>query len=110
MIEFINTYGMNILFVALVAIGGAVGLLLGRYLNTETKQIIAKNAMAFVEQTIKDLHGEDKMLKALEVAAQLLAKKGIKFDASEMRILIEAALGEFNSAVNKSAGAEIATE
>ena len=110
-IEIINTYGPALLDLLLTIIFSAIGILLGRYLNTELKQTIARNAMLFVEQTVKDLHGEDKMLKALNVAAQLLAKWKIKFDAKEMRTLIEAALGAFNNGVNKGAGVTIvATE
>ena len=63
--------------------------------------------MLFVEQTVKDLHGEEKMMEALKVAAQLLAKWKIKFDAKEMRTLIEAALGAFIKGLNKGVGAVI---
>ena len=110
-IEIINAYGPAMLKLLMLAIFGAAGVLLGRFLNTQTKQIIAKNAMLFVEQTVKDLHGEDKMQEALKAASLLLAKVKIKFDAQEMRTLIEAALGAFNNGVNKGAGAQIvATE
>lgn len=110
-IEIINAYGPAMLKLLMLAIFGAAGVLLGRFLNTQTKQIIAKNAMLFVEQTVKDLHGEDKMQEALKAASLLLAKVKIKFDTQEMRTLIEAALGAFNNGVNKGAGAQIvATE
>lgn len=110
-IEMVNTYAPAMTNLMALAIFGALGLLLGRFLNTATKQIIAKNAMLFVEQTFKDLHGEDKMMKALQAASRMLARIKIKFDAAEMRDLIEAALGAFNNGVNKGAGAQIvATE
>ena len=109
--EIFNLYAPAIAKLLAIAVFGALGILLGRLLNTEVKQTIAKNAMLFVEQTVKDLHGEDKMLEALKVAQQLLAKWKIKLDVKEMRILIEAALGAFNQGVNKGAGAQIvATE
>ena len=38
---------------------------------------------------------------ALETAAALLKKKGITFDAEEMKVLIEAAVSEFNDAFHK---------
>ena len=106
----LETYLPDILMLLLVAVMGAVGVFAGRYLNTEVKQIIAKNAMLFVEQTVRDLHGEDKMKAALEKASKLLAKHHIKFDVEEMRTLIEAALGAFNKSLNHSAGAEIVAE
>ena len=110
MAEFLNMYGSEIIGIFMLVVFGAIGLLLGRFLDTETKQVIARNAMLFVEQTIRDLHGEDKMSLALNEASNLLAKKHIKFDADEMRTLIEAALAEFNKNVNKASGAEIFME
>ena len=50
---------------------------------------------------METLHGADRLTKALETAESLLKKKGIDFDAEEMRILIEAALAEFNDAFKK---------
>ena len=107
MFEIINTYLPDLLMLVLVAAMATVGMFAGRYLNTEVKQIIARNAMLFVEQTVRDLHGEDKMKAALEKASKLLAKHHIKFDAEEMRTLIEAALGAFNKSLNQSAGVRI---
>lgn len=107
LIEIINTYGPALAKLLNLIIFGAIGIMFGKFLNTEVKQTIAKNAMLFVEQTVKDLHGEEKMMEALKVAAQLLAKWKIKFDAKEMRTLIEAALGAFNKGLNKGAGAVI---
>ena len=110
-IEIINTYGPALTNLLLIIIFGAIGITFGKFLNTEVKQTIARNAMLFVEQTFKDLHGEEKMMEALKVAAQLLAKLKIKFDAKEMRTLIEAAVGAFNKGLNKGAGVQIvATE
>lgn len=110
-IEIINTYGPALTNLLLIIIFGAIGITFGKFLNTEVKQTIAKNAMLFVEQTVKDLHGEEKMMAALKVAAQLLAKWKIKCDVKEMRTLIEAAVGAFNNGLNKGAGVQIvATE
>ena len=87
-IEIINTYGPALMNLLLIIIFGAIGITFGKFLNTEVKQTIARNAMLFVEQTFKDLHGEEKMMAALKVAAQLLAKWKIKCDAKEMRLLL----------------------
>lgn len=101
---FINTYGNQIMLAILCAVFGLLGMvaknLAARFLDNETKRTIAKMAAQFVEQAWKDLHGADKLHKALEAAETLLAKQGIKFDADEMKILIEAAVGEFNEAFN----------
>ncbi len=92
----ISTYGSQILLTILCIIGSACGILARKFLNTETKRRVAKIAVMAVEQVFKNLHGQAKMEQALEYAAELLARYGIKFNAQEMRILLEAALGEFN--------------
>ena len=105
--EFINTYGMEILYAALTAIAGYIGLVIKelatKYLNDKTKQAIAKTAVQFVEQVYKDLHGEEKLDKALVAFSDMLAEKGIGVTDLEMRVLIEAAVAEFNEAFKKKA-------
>lgn len=106
MLEIINAYGTQIIRAILVALAGGLGTfvatLAGKYINTEIKRTVAKVAAQFAEQVWNALHGEEKMQKALEAAASLLKKYGVKFDATEMRILIEAAVGEFNEVFAKS--------
>ena len=104
--EFINQYGMEILYAIITAIAGYIGLvvkdLCTKYINDKTKAAVAKTAVQFVEQVYKDLHGEEKLDAALSAAAEMLAEKGITVSDLEMRVLIEAAVGEFNNAFNKS--------
>ena len=109
---YVYSYGMHIIGLLLVAVAGCLGLglrnCLSRWvkaesnrLDSETKANIAKTVVAFVEQVWKDLHGQDKLLKALDKARELLAKRGIPFDANEMATLIEAAVAEFNEVFRK---------
>ena len=104
-VEFINTYGVQLMYMALTAIAGYIGIvaknLFTKYINDKTKATVAKNAVKFVEQVYKDLHGEDKLNKALEAASEMLAEKGITVTQLELRVLIEAAVAEFNEAFNK---------
>ena len=99
--EFINTF----LHAILTAIAGYIGIvvkaLVTKYLNDKTKQAVAKTAVQFVEQVYKDLHGEDKLDKALAAFSEMLAEKGITVTDLEMRVLIEAAVAEFNEAFKK---------
>ena len=108
--EFINLYGMEILFTIATAIAGYVGLvvknLFKKYFNDKTKQTVAKKAVQFVEQVYKDLHGEEKLNAALSAASEMLLEKGITVSDLEMRVLIEAAVGEFNKAFDKIAEPE----
>lgn len=84
-------------------LGSAAKKLCKKYLNDNTKKAIAKAVVLFVEQVYKELHGKEKLQKALERASELLAEKGIKFSALEMETLIEAAVAEFNKAFEKPA-------
>lgn len=108
--EFVNQYGLQILYTIITAIAGYVGLVIKnlctKYINDKTKQNVAKSAVQFVEQVYKDLHGEDKLSAALNAASEMLAEKGITITDLEMRVLIEAAVSEFNDAFNKTTAKE----
>ena len=99
-LEIINTYGAEIIGTLLVAIAGIFGMIMKRIaeraLDTPVKQQLAMIAVQFVEQTYKDLHGEAKLNAALNTFADLLREKKINASVTEMRIMIEAAVAEFN--------------
>lgn len=103
--EFINQYGTTILYAVVTFIGGYIGIVLKnlytKYINDKTKQAVAKAAVQFVEQVYKDLHGEEKLNEALVAAEEMLAEKGITISALELRVLVEAAVAEFNDAFHK---------
>ena len=109
--NFISEYGTTILYAILTAIGGYLGIwakkLYTKYVNDKTKQAVAKTVVQAVEQLYKDLRGEEKLEKALEAAADMLAERGIAVTDLELRILIEAAVGEFNKAFEKDPAADI---
>jgi len=104
--QFINQYGMEILRVIVFAIAGYVGIvaknLCTKYINDKTKKAVAKTVVQFVEQVYKNLHGEEKLSAALSAASEMLAEKGIHVSDLEMRVLIEAAVAEFNGAFEKT--------
>ena len=104
--EFINNYGTEILFAILTFVGGYVGLwaksIADKYINDKQKKAVAKTVVQFVEQVYKDLHGEEKLNAALSTASDMLAEKGITVTDLEMRVLIEAAVAEFNGAFTQN--------
>ena len=108
--EFINLYGTQTLEAILVAIFGCFGLVMkhmaAKYLNDDTKRTLAKTVVCFVEQVYKDLHGHEKLQMAMKVLSDQLAEKNIKITGTEMKILIEAAVAEFNEAFKKPVNAE----
>lgn len=99
-LEIINTYGVEIIGTLLVALAGIFGMVMKRIaekvLDTPVKMQLAKIAVQFVEQMYKDLHGKDKLDAALKTLSDLLAEKKIYATEAEMRVLIEAAVAEFN--------------
>ena len=103
--EFINNYGLQLLYMAITAIAGYIGIviknLVTNFLNDKKKLTVAKTAVQYVEQVYKDLHGEEKLKKALKAASDMLAEKNITITELEMRVLIEAAVAEFNNAFKK---------
>lgn len=111
MIEyFVNIYGDQILMLLLTAFLGSLGYaakkIYARHINDDTKRAVAKTVVQFVEQVWIQLHGPDKLAKALETAEAMLKKKGIDWDAEEMMVLIEAAVAEFNEAFKKPIDSE----
>ncbi len=104
--NFVTDYGSQILYTVLTAIAGYLGLtakkLYTEYVNDKTKKSIVRTTVQAVEQIYKDLHGEDKLNKALESSAEMLSEKGITITDLELRMLIESALAEFNKAFNTS--------
>lgn len=73
--------------------------------NTETAKTVAEDAVRFVEQVYKDLHGKEKLEKATVQVAEVLQSKGITISEAEINMLIESAVyglneGWFNSVDN----------
>lgn len=100
--NFISEYGAAILYAVITALAGYTGViakkLCTKYFNDKTKQDVARTVVKAVEQLYKDLHGDEKLDKAIEGMSQMLDEKGIAISDLEMRLLIEAALSEFNNA------------
>lgn len=103
---FVTNYGTQLIGMILLAVFGCLAYaakqIVRTYLNDETKLGIARTVVRFVEQVWVDLHGQDKLKKALETAEGMLRKKNIPFDADEMMILIEAAVQEMNEVFQKT--------
>ena len=104
--EFVSTYGVEIIMAVLTAIAGYIGVvvknLYTKYINDQTKESVVKTVVQGVEQVYKDLHGEEKLYKALDAASEMLDEKGISVTQFELRMLIEAAVAEFNKAFEKT--------
>ena len=103
---FVSAYGVEIIMAILTAVAGYIGVvvknLYTKYVNDKTKESVVKTVVQGVEQLYKDLHGEEKLAKAIDAATEMLGEKGITITEFELRMLIEAAVAEFNKAFEKS--------
>ncbi len=104
--QFINEYGTTILYAILTALAGYVGIWIKsvytKYVNDKTKEAVVKTCVKAVEQLYHDLHGIEKYNEVVKNATEMLSQKGIEITELEIKILIEAAVGEFNNVFNKS--------
>lgn len=104
--SFLSDYGPTILYTVLTAVfawlGVKVKMLADKYLNDSIKRGVARTAVQAVEQLYKNLHGEEKLNKALSAASEMLNEKGITVTDLELRMLIEATVAEFNEAFKQT--------
>lgn len=100
--QFISEYGTTILYTILTALFGYFGIVAKKYFDkwfeTKEKKAVAKEVVQFTQQVYKALHGEEKLQMALDAMSQMMTEKGIHITELEMRVLIEAAVAEFNKA------------
>lgn len=105
--EFINTYGVELLKLAVTAIFGYIGIVVKNILKARfddrIKQDVIQTVVQGVEQLYKNLHGPEKLAKAMEAASEMLEEKGIFVTEFELNMLIESAVGAFNGVFWKEA-------
>ena len=99
-VDILKSSALEIISIILSGIFAFIALKLKTYLkaklDTEEKKNVAKMAVTLVEQTFKELHGEDKYNEAVKYVSHVLAEKGISVTETEIKLLIESALGEAN--------------
>ena len=103
--EFISQYGTTIAYAIFTAVFAYLGVKvkawLDKYLTDHTKRAVVKTVVQAIEQMYKDIHGEEKLNRALVAISEMLEDKGISITELEMRMLIEASVAEFNKAFEK---------
>ena len=99
-------YVMQIVLMILLALAGWLGVqvknLYKKYVTTEVKQAVCRTCVRFVEQVYTDLHGREKLRKAMERATQILATYDIHITEDELEAMLEAAVNEFNKSFAKT--------
>lgn len=109
--NFISEHGVEILYAIITFVatylGGYIKSIVTKQFNDKTKQDVAKTCVKAVEQIYKDLHGDEKLQKAIEAASEMLANKNITITDIELRMLIESAVSEFNNAFSAVSDAQV---
>lgn len=116
-INFLNEYGIlsMVITAAVTGLGTALGLFvkklykktIGNKIEVETIKEIAGLVVKYTEQVWTNIHGSEKLDKALEAFSEMLNQKGITISDLEMRVYLESALAGFNNAFTKSATTEL---
>lgn len=101
-----KSYVYQIILMLIIALGGWLGVqvknLYKKYVTNEVKQAVCRTCVRFVEQVYTDLHGREKLRKAMERATQILATYDIHITEDELEAMLEAAVNEFNKSFAKT--------
>ena len=98
--EFIDSYGMTIIYAILTALAGFIASQIKKIyqekIDNQTKKDVVETCVKAVEQLYRDLHGAEKLEKAKESIVEMLNQKGIEITELELDMLIEEIVAEFN--------------
>lgn len=101
MFEDIQPYILEIIVAILTGVASFIGMKIKKiyedHINTKTKKDVVDTTVKYVEQVYKDIHGQEKLIKAKEKALEWLNEKGISISDTELEILIEASVNGFNN-------------
>ena len=99
--DFMSEQIMAIITLILTGVIGWVGVrvktIVTDFCNTKTKRAVAIDVVKAVEQMYKDLHGDEKLHKAESIIIEILTDKGIHIGDTELRMMIESVVQEFNT-------------
>ena len=99
--EFFADYIMEILGIVVSAFAAWLGVTLKnlytKHINTQIKKDVVNTVVEAVEQLYKDIHGAEKFNKALTAASEMLIAEGVPVTELELKMLIESAVGSFNT-------------
>lgn len=98
--EVFTTYALEIIKAIVLMIAGYVGIVIknlaAKYITTDTAKKVAETTVKYVEQIYTDIHGEDKLNKAIALASDILEQKAIYISETELHAMLEAAVKEMN--------------
>ena len=100
----------DVFFAVLGTVCTAVAAELGKVLasfwkdksQNEAIRSIADTCVSAVQMMYRDLNGDQKLCRAMEMASELLEEKGIRLSEERIRICLESALASFRGAFEKT--------
>ena len=99
-IDFVNQYGLAILYAVLTAFGAWLGsqakTMYDRYITDKRAREIVEIAVKAVEQIYHACDGERKYEECVKAASEMLSIKGIVLSELELKMLIESTVSSFN--------------
>lgn len=98
----INGVLIPLLSAVLLGVAGWLGVKLKQRIDkseeNKTKLEVVALCVSAVEQIYKNLHGDEKLQECISMVTDMLSTRGIEVSDTEIRILIESVLAEFNNA------------
>ena len=92
--------------VVVTAVAAKLGEALASFLKekgqNECIRNVAETCVSAVQMMYRDLGGEEKLSRAMEMASSVLEEKGISLSEDRIRISLESALASFRGAFEKS--------
>lgn len=85
------------IFAVITWIASRIRVRLDAFLNTKEKREIARIVVRSIEQTVQNLHGQEKLAQALLYFQSLAEERGINISETEAKLLIEAEVNTMNN-------------
>ena len=105
MMEAIMPAVLNLVSTIVICALGVVGYkakqVYQKYVDTQIEKDVVNTTVNYVEQVYKDIHGEEKLQKAISLVTQTLISKGITINEGQIEQLIESAVYGLNQGWNK---------
>lgn len=104
-IEAIMPSVLNLISTCAICAFGVIGYkakqVYQKYVDTQIEKDVANTTVNYVEQVYKDIHGDEKLQKAINIVTQTLVSKGITINEGQIEQLIESAVYGLNQGWNK---------
>lgn len=104
-IEAIMPSVLNLISTCAICAFGVIGYkakqVYQKYVDTQIEKDVANTTVNYVEQVYKDIHGDEKLQKAINLVVENLISKGITINEGQIEQLIESAVYGLNQGWNK---------